>query len=118
MKKTKKVLALKHNFLFQKVYKKGKSVSSGTLVLYSLRNYDKRVTLLGITVAKKIGNAVKRNRIKRKIREAYRGLHPFIKDGYLIVLVARKACEKASFNVIQDELYSLLKKASLLREDL
>ncbi|PKM63414.1 MAG: ribonuclease P protein component [Firmicutes bacterium HGW-Firmicutes-21] len=117
MEKTKKIKALKENHLFQKVYKKGKSVASGTMVLYALKNYDRRNTLVGITVIKNRGNAVTRNRIRRKIKEAYRTLHPFVKEGFLIVIVARKACDDAHFTVIQDELYALLKKAALLREE-
>lgn len=116
MEKTKKIRSLKQNYLFQKVYKKGRSAVSGTLVVYALKNYDRKNTLVGITVKKAIGNAVKRNRIKRKIREAYRTLHPFVKKGYIIVIVARKACEKAHFDIIQNEMYILLKKTDLLGE--
>lgn len=115
--KTKKIQALKQNHLFQKVYKKGSSHASGNIVLYALRNYDRRNTLVGITVAKNRGNAVIRNRIRRRIKEAYRVLHPFVKEGFIIVLVARKACAQACSTVIQDELYALLKKAALLSED-
>lgn len=114
MEKTKKILSLKENHLFQKVYKKGKSYVSSTLVLYVLKNYDRKHTLVGITVRKNRGGAVIRNRIRRKIKEAYRILSPFVKDGFIIVIVARTACKNAHFTVIQDELYALLKKAALL----
>ncbi|OGO88350.1 MAG: ribonuclease P protein component [Clostridiales bacterium GWF2_36_10] len=114
IRKTKKVTSLKENHLFQKVYKKGKSYTSSTLAIYVLRNYNRKSTLVGITVLKNRGKAVIRNRIRRKIKEAYRILNPFIKEGFLIVIVARKACEEAHFTVIQDEMYALLKKASLL----
>lgn len=117
MEKSKKIHALKENHLFQKAYKKGKSAAASTVVLYAMKNYDKKTTLVGITVAKSLGNAVKRNRMKRKIREAYRSLHPFVKDGYIIVLVAKKACFDAHFTVIQEEIYALLKKAALLKSE-
>jgi len=117
MEKTKKIRSLKENHLFQKIYKKGKSYVSSTLALYVLRNYDRKSTLVGITVKKSRGNAVTRNKIRRKIKESYRILNPFIKEGFLIVIVARTACEDAHFTVIQDELYALLKKAALLGED-
>lgn len=117
MEKTKKVRSLKENHLFQKVYKKGKSFVSPTLVLYVMRNYDRKNKLVGITVRKNRGNAVTRNKIRRKIRESYRILNPFVKDGFIIVIVARTACESAHFTVIQDELYALLKKAALLGEE-
>lgn len=118
MEKSRKIHSLKENHLFQKAYKKGKSISAGTVVLYAMKNYDNKTTLVGITVAKSLGNAVKRNRMKRKIKEAYRNLHPFVKEGYIIVLVARKACFNAHFTVIQDELYALLKKATLLKGEI
>ncbi len=118
MEKSKKIHSLKENHLFQKTYKKGKSISAGTVVLYVMKNYDRKTTLVGITVAKSLGNAVKRNRMKRKIKEAYRNLHPFVKEGYIIVLVARKACFDAHFTVIQDELYAVLKKAALIKSEI
>lgn len=115
MEKTKKIRSLKENHLFQKVYKKGKSYVSGTIALYVMKNYDRNSTLVGITV-KKSRSAVTRNKIRRKIKESYRRLHPFVKEGFIIVIVARTACENAHFTVIQDELYALLKKAALLGE--
>jgi ribonuclease P protein component len=117
MEKSKSIHSLKENHLFQKAYKKGKSTAASTVVLYALKNYDRKTTLVGITVAKSLGNAVKRNRMKRKIKEAYRNLHPFVKEGFIIVLVARKACYDAHFTVIQDEMYAILKRAALLKND-
>lgn len=117
MEKTKKIRSLKENFLFQKAYNKGKNYVSGNLVLYVMKNYDRKSTLMGITVVKNRGKAVVRNKIRRRIREAYRTFHPFIKEGFIIVIVARKACADACFTVIQDELYALLNKATLLKDD-
>ncbi len=116
MKKTKKIQSLKENHLFQKVYKRGKSYISGTVVLYVLKNYDRYNTLVGITVIKNRGNAVVRNRIRRKIKEAYRAVHPFVRDGFLIVIVAKKSCADADFSVIQKDVHALFKKASLYNE--
>ncbi len=115
MNKSNKVQTLKENHLFSKLYSRGKSVSSKTLAVYSMKNFAANGTRVGITVSKNRGNAVVRNRTKRKIREAYRAMHPFVKENFLIVIVARQACVTASVADITEDLYKLLNKAALLR---
>lgn len=72
--------------------------------------------MVGITVVKKRGNAVVRNKIRRKIREAYRSLHPMVKDGYLLVFVARDRSVGTSVADLREEIYFSLKKAKLLSQ--
>jgi len=105
--------ALTQNHLFLKVYGKGRSFASGGLVLYVLRNYDRKTTLTGFTVSKSRGKAVTRNKIRRRMKEAYRSLYPLVKKGFLIVIVARQSCEKYSSTQLRGQLYGLLKKAEL-----
>ena len=79
---------LKNNRDFQRMYARGKSQAHPTLVTYIMKNrlgYNR----LGITCSKKIGNAVKRNRAKRILRQAYRQAEIRLKRGYDVVLVAR-----------------------------
>ncbi len=114
MNKTRKVISLKENHLFAKAYRKGRCFSGKYIAVYVLKNYDKNQTKLGITVSKSRGNAVKRNRTKRVIREAYRVFHPFIKEGFIIVIVARQPCVTAPVSVVTSELEGLLSKAALL----
>ena len=109
-----KIIPIKENHLFSKVYAKGKKTSEKNIAVYVLKNYDKNQTKLGITVSKSRGNAVKRNRTKRVIREAYRVFHPFIKEGFIIVIVARQPCVTAPVSVVTSELEGLLSKAALL----
>ena len=111
-----KLLSLNKDFLFKKAYAKGKSYVSRSVVLYSLKNADPHSTLLGITVSAKRGNAVKRTRMRRVIREAYRQLYPTIKKGYIIVIVARSACLTAKSDTVRGELASLINKAGLSAE--
>lgn len=114
MEKTKRVISLKENHLFAKAYRKGRCFSGKYVALYILRNYEKNQNKLGITVSKSRGNAVVRNRTKRIIREAYRVFHPFVKEGHIIVIVARQPCVNAHLSVVTSELEGLLEKATLL----
>ena len=114
MNKRRRIVSLKENHLFAKSYRKGRCFSGKYIAVYVLKNYDKNLTKLGITVSKSRGNAVKRNRTKRIIREAYRVFHPFIKEGYIIVIVARQPCVTAHVSVVTSELEGLLSKAALL----
>ena len=110
----KKLYPLKQNHLFAKAYRKGKGFSSPSLSLYVLSGRDKSRTYLGITVSKKRGNAVTRNRVKRRIREAYRFYLPDLPGGKLLVLVARENAVRASYWDLREELGVLLARACLL----
>ena len=115
MEKTRRIQTLKENHLFSRAYRKGRCFSGKYVALYVLNNNrDKDQNKLGITVSKNRGNAVKRNRVKRIIREAYRVFHPFIKEGHIIVIVARQPCVEAHVSVVVSELEVLLSKAALL----
>lgn len=93
----KKLYPLCENHLFSKAYRKGASDANKYVAVYALKNYEKcpdrsaSPTRLGITVNKKLGGAVKRSRVKRVIRAAYRELMPELKNGYLIIVAARGA---------------------------
>ncbi|MCD7773070.1 MAG: ribonuclease P protein component [Ruminococcus sp.] len=79
---------IKSNKEFSRVYKKGRYCTNEFICVYYLRNntpYNK----LGITVSKKLGNAVERNRAKRIIRAAYRESERSLPLGYDLVAVAR-----------------------------
>ena len=79
--------------MFSKVFKNGRYASNEFLTLYVLKNYNRNApSKLGISVSPKNGGAVKRNRAKRVIREAFSALYGRIPAGYLIVAVGRKPC--------------------------
>ena len=117
MNECKKALTLKENHVFSKLYAKGKCYRSQSVVVYVLKNHRERQTKYGITVSKKRGKAVIRNRMRRKIREAYRLLYPYIRKGYNIVIVARQQCENNSSASIKNELHDIFVKACLICED-
>ncbi|MDR3051012.1 MAG: ribonuclease P protein component [Oscillospiraceae bacterium] len=102
--------SLKKNRQFQYVYRRGKSAGSRELVLLYVRGGKLQV---GFSVSKKVGNAVVRNRTKRRMREAFRPLIDQLPGG-LYVVIAREAAAQASFQAIGRSLRYLLRKQSLL----
>jgi len=86
-------IVIKENHMFSKVFKNGRYASNNYLTVYVLKNYNKNAaSKLGISVSPKNGCAVKRNRAKRVIREAFAILYDRLPPGYFIVVMARKPC--------------------------
>jgi len=80
---------------FDTVYRHGRSVSTRFLVLYWFPRDDQGDPRLGIAVPKGTGSAVERNRVKRRLREAWRARLPQIPPGRDYVLIARPALAEA-----------------------
>ncbi|NLI14541.1 MAG: ribonuclease P protein component [Peptococcaceae bacterium] len=100
---------LKKNKDYKNVYSRGKSVADRHLVLYFLANNSSDCRL-GFTVSRKIGNAVKRNRIRRLFKEACRINKEQFTGGYDIVLLARRHNESLKYQQVEESLLKLLKK--------
>ena len=88
------------NYEFRRVYNKGKSGVSPFLVVYARPNRGEK-NRLGVTVSTKLGKAVVRNRVRRRLREIYRLSQSELKQGYDIVLVARTRAVTASYREIE-----------------
>lgn len=104
---------LKLNHVFQRLYHKGDVCACRTLVLYSRRNHlgQNRV---GITTGKKLGHAVVRNRVRRRLREVYRLNEARFQPGYDIVVVARHQAVNAGFSALQADYLHAAEKLGLL----
>lgn len=111
-----KTQALSENHRFRALYRRGKSKAGRFIVVYTMKNRSGGVNRLGITVSKKLGNAVTRNRIRRRIKEAYRINETNFKNGYDIVIVARHGGENAQFSALEGEIKKLFNELSLTEE--
>ena len=101
---------LKKNRAFQYVYRRGHSVACRNLVMLLAPGRELKV---GFSVSKKTGNAVTRNRIKRRLRECFRPYLGDVKTG-LYVIVARPSAAKAAFADLKQDVRYLLKKQNAL----
>ncbi len=97
--------SLKKNYEFRRLYQKGKSAVAPRLVVYCRRNGGKG-NRLGITVSNKIGNAVTRNRIRRRLREIYRLNEGRFIKGIDLVVVARTRSAAAEYAKLSKDFFS------------
>lgn len=110
----KRSYSLKRNKEFRYVYRSGKSVGSKLLVLIYIRTKHPGIRI-GFSVGKRIGNAVCRNRVKRRLREAVSPLLPHIQSGYRLIFIARSPITDTEYRRIESTVRYLVDKAELLR---
>ena len=107
--------SLKLNHIFRRLYRKGQSAANGYLVLYCRKN-GSRQNRIGLTVSAKLGHAVVRNRIRRRLREIYRLHEAQFLPGWDIVVVARSRAVDAPYQKLERAYLSLADKLGLLKE--
>ena len=111
----KKEYRLQKKYQFNYVYRVGKTVSGKLFVLYFCPSKNKNVKI-GISVSHKVGNAVVRNKTKRRIREAIRPHLKNIKTNFNIVLLAKTTIADSTFETMSQEIEFLLNKAQLFKD--
>ncbi len=120
--------AIKEHHLYNKAFTKGQRAVGKLTAVYVLRDYAARRLMLanpekkyfnrvGLSVSKRIGGAVGRNRAKRLLREGYRAVKAAgLKTGYLVVLVAREEIRGKKAQDVEKELFCAFSRLGLLDE--
>jgi len=107
---------LRKNSDFRRVYNRGKSVASYCLVLYYYPNRENiDHNRFGFSISKKLGKAVVRNKLKRRLREIMR-LKTDLKKGYDLVIIARRPAINLDYTELEGEVDKLLHKAGLIEK--
>ena len=112
----KKTTSLKENHLFRRAYNRGRSAADGRLALYVRRNGRKN-NRLGLTVSTKVGCAVVRNRIRRRLREIYRLNEDKLASGADVVVVARARAAESGYHQLERSFLRLADKLELLKKE-
>ena len=107
--------SLKKNSDFRRLYTKGKSAATPYLVLYYRKNRTDH-NRAGYTVSTKLGHAVVRNRVRRRLREIVRLNADAVKPGYDLVIVARAKAVDAEYKKLERAYLTACGKLGLLRE--
>lgn len=108
------MVSINQNYIFRRVYAKGRHFASPILVTYVMRNRE-GCCRVGITASKKIGKAVKRNRARRIIKAAIKDLLPNISGGWDIIFVARNRTVKVKSYDVKKSMEEHLKSACVLK---
>ena len=124
-----KDIAITENHLYQKAYRNGEKAHTKHLSIYVLRDWGakkqmlqnpekKYINRIGLSVSKKIGGAVVRNRVKRIIRAGLNEARAYasIKTGYLIVIAARVGAHEVDSKIIASEIIYGFKKLDMYKE--
>ena len=112
----KKTVPLKENHLFRRAYNRGKSAADSRLALYVRRNGQK-TSRLGFTVSTKVGHAVVRNRVRRRLREIYRLNEDRLCAGFDVVVVARVRAASSDYHQLERSFLRLADKLALLKKE-
>ena len=111
----KKTVPLKENYLFRRLYQRGKTAADGRIALYVRRNGG-RENRLGFTVSTKVGCAVVRNRVRRRLREIYRLHEASLKNGVDVVIVAHVRSAHSTYRQLDSSFLKLADKLGLIEK--
>lgn len=106
---------IKKNEDFSRVFREGTSTANRQFVVYTLNKDGQSYFRVGLSVSKKLGNAVERNHIKRYIRQALLELNTDLYENKDYVVIARKPCTELPFDQFKKSLIHVLKRADALK---
>lgn len=109
-----KTWRIKDNKEFQHIFKYGKSFANRQLVVYYINKQNQKHFRVGLSVGKKIGNAVTRNRIKRYLRQSFIELEEKVIPTLNVIVIARQPTKEMNFHEIKKSLIHVLSKQKLL----
>lgn len=109
-------VSLKQNHVFRRLYTRGKNQVTPHLALYAKKNQGE-ISRLGITASTKLGHAVVRNRVRRRLREIYRIHEAEFLPGYDIVVVARMRAVYARFDELERSFLKAARGLNVLRRE-
>jgi len=108
---------LRLNYEFARVYKRGRFLAGSLVVVHYFRRKGPGGTnRLGVTVSKSVTGSVRRNRIKRLLRESYRLQEDVLETGFDIILTGRQADPPPTFAQVDREIARLLRRAGIRRQ--
>lgn len=108
-------VSMKKNHEFRRLYAKGKNCATATLVVY-YRRVNRNYNQLGFTVGTKVGNAVTRNKVRRRLREIYRLNEDKLFVGLDIVVVARVKSRYVDYSQLEKDFLFACGKLGILAE--
>ncbi len=103
---------LRRNSQFRYVYRKGRGTAGRELAVAFVRGPR---LMAGFAVSKKVGNAVTRNRVKRRLREAFKKQIPYLRRG-MYVFTARDIAAQADYRRLEETMVYVLKKCGLYKD--
>ena len=110
-----KSLRLRNRADFSRVYRHGKSFANHQFVVYWFPKKEVEKFRAGISVSKKVGNAVVRNRMRRLVKEIVRHHEAEIVCGTDLVFIVRKGALSMSYRELEKSILHVLRKAKLLK---
>ena len=108
---------IKKNEEFQQVFKNGKSFANRQFIVYCYPKDEQVEFRIGLSVSKKVGNAVTRNRIKRYIRQAFLEMKDGLQSNMDYVIIARHQAAKIDFHESKKSLQHVLRIARVLKKN-
>lgn len=110
----KKTIKLKKNYEFNNTFKRGKYFSGNLIECFCVKN-NRNINCFGIAISSKLCIAVRRNRIKRVIRECYRNLEAKINTGNTFVFLWKKnvCVDECSYNKVLEDMNRIFEKMGI-----